>query len=156
MKSRVLRQVILMNEARSLEFAEMVGGARALIKAIPPKKPATVLPFPLKIAPLLRPLRDKGGNLLRDLQAVLDLSDEQQTDELVSITLARVSFVLDSLGFFVKTGDDLFEKGALLPQDWPPEIVSELMTLVDDFEDLQESIALGLSEEFKKELESAR
>lgn len=145
-----------MNEARSLEFADMVGGARALIKAIPSKGPATVLPFPFTIAPLLRPIRDKGRKLLRDMQSVLDLPDEQQTDELLSLTLVRATWFVDSLGFFVKTGDDLFEKGALLPKDWPSEIVSELITLVDDFEDLQESVALGLSEEFKKELESAR
>jgi hypothetical protein len=110
----------------------------------------------LKMAPQLRLIRDLGGHVFRDMQAVLDLPDEQQTDELLSVILVRATWVVESLGAVMKGGAELFEKGAFLAHDWPLELVREVVELVENFEDVQESIALGLSEEFKKDLESAR
>ena len=146
-----------MNEARNLEFAGMVGGAGALIRAIPPsKEQAAIVPFLLNLTPKLRSIRDLGREILLDFQSVLDLSDAQQTDELLNQTLVRATWIVDSLGPVIKDGMQLVEKGVLPVYDWPPELVQEITALLDDFEDVQETIALGLSEEFKKELESAR
>jgi hypothetical protein len=148
---------MLTNQARNLEFAGAIGGARALIQAIPSTPgPAKALPLPLNLGPLLRIVRDLGRAILPEMRAVLDLPDEQQTDELLYETLARLTWIVDVVGQVVRSGDQFSRKGRLSAKEWPPSVVREMSELVADFEELQESIALGLSAEFRKELETAR
>jgi hypothetical protein len=147
----------LMDRAPSLEFASALGGARALIQSIPSQKgPAKLLPFPLRLPALLEVVRDAGRLALRDWQGILDLPDEQQTDELLYEVLARVTWILDQVGLVVRSGTKLAKEGRLSAKDWPDALVRDVAELVDGFEDLQETLALGLSPKFRKELESAR
>lgn len=64
---------------------------------------------------------------LKSMKVILDLPDEQQTDEILYRALAQVT-----------------------------EAVRDLTSLLDDFEDFQETLALGLSAEFRKDIEAAK
>ena len=50
------------------------------------------------------------------------------------------------------------EQGPLagLVKDWPRGVVRDLAVLLEDIEDVQDSFAMGLSAEFRSELEHAR
>jgi hypothetical protein len=84
------------------------------------------------------------------------LPDEQQTDDILYRALTDASWVVDILSKILKTGDQLFNKGSLSETEWPPDVVRELASLEEGFEDLQETLALGVSAEFRQELEAAK
>ena len=153
-KSRV-EMVTPMNEAQDLEFAKSIGGTQALIDAVPTKA-GTVLGFPLKLAFHLRGTRDVGRNLLASMRTVLDLADEEQTDELLYRALARASWTVEGLDEMLKAGERLFKHGYLPQQEWPTDVIRDLNLLLEDFEDFQETLALGMSAEFREELEAAK
>jgi hypothetical protein len=110
----------------------------------------------LNLAPLLELVRDLGRVVLPDWQAVLDLPDEQQTNDLLYESLARVTWIVEILGLLIRSGDALAKKGRLSARNWPQDLVREVAEVAENYEDLQETIALGLSAGFRKELESAR
>jgi hypothetical protein len=145
----------LSNEAQNLEFAKSVGGAQALIDAAP-AEPAGVHGFPLKLAAYLRKTRDSGRKLLESMRTVLDLSDDEQTDEVMYRALAHTSWTIEALHAVLKTGRRLFRKGYLPEKQWPTGLIHDLDSLLEDFEDFQETLALGVSAEFRAALEAAK
>jgi hypothetical protein len=146
----------LLNEAQNLEFAKSLGSVEALIKEAPTQSTGTVVTFPSRLVVYLRRTRDTGRILLTSMRQILDLTDEQQTDDLLYQALAHASWVVDSMNNLLETGAQVFKEGALKPIEWPEDVVAELQTLLEDFDDFQETIALGLSDEFRKELEAAK
>jgi hypothetical protein len=156
MQNRV-SQAKLMARARGLELAGAIGGARALIRAVPSKRgPTKVVRFPLGLPPLLELARDAGWLALPVWKSFLDLPDDQQTDELLYEILAQVTWIVNALGMVVRSGDELLKAGRMSIRDWPQNLVREVAELVEAFEDLQETLALGLSAGFRRQLESAR
>jgi hypothetical protein len=145
-----------LNEAQNLEFAKSLGNIEALIKEAPTQPTGTVVTFPSRLGVYLRGTRDTGRILLTSMRQILDLPDEQQTDDLLYQALAYASWVVESMSSLLNAGSQVFREGALKSLDWPDDLVAELQTLLDDFDDFQETIALGLSEEFRKELEEAK
>jgi hypothetical protein len=146
-----------MNETQNLDFAGKVGGARALIEAVPAKKgPASVFSFSLVLTSQLRAVRDVGKLVLRDMNAILDLSDESQTDDLLYRTLTSVTWIVDSMTFILDEGTKMAAAERIPASDWPPGLITEIRELVEEFEDIQEALGLGLSDEFKKQVELAK
>ena len=145
-----------LNEAQNLEFAKSLGSVEALIKEAPTQSTGTVVTFSSRLVVYLRGTRDTGRTLLASMRQILDLPDEQQTDDLLYQALAHASWVVESMNNLLETGAQTFKEGALKPIDWPEDLVAELQALLDDFDDFQETIALGLSEEFRKEVEAAK
>ena len=145
-----------MNEAQNLEFAKSIGSVEALIKVAPQPTTGSVVTFPLQLVAHLRGTRDTGRALLDSMRLILDLPDEQQIDELLYQALSYSSWVVDSMESLLKAGAQALKAGALTTNDWPESVVTDLQTLFDDFDDFQETIALGLSEEFRKEIEAAK
>jgi len=87
---------------------------------------------------------------------ILGLPDEQQTDDLLYQALAHSNWAVESMNALLETGAEALKKGVLTAMDWPEDVVAELQTRLDDLDDFQETIALGLSEEFRKELDAAK
>jgi hypothetical protein len=145
-----------MNEAQNLEFAKSLGSVEALIHEAPRQATSTVVSLPSRLAFYLRATGDTGRKLLTSMRTILDFPDEQQTEDLLYQALAYSSWVVDSMTALLAAGAQASGTGALSPTDWPEDVIAELQTLLDDFDDFQETIALGLSEEFHQELERAK
>ena len=145
-----------MNEAQNLEFAGSVGGARALIESFSASSSPATVEISLRLAPQFDKILKLGQTVLRGMTWILDLPDEEQTDDLLYQALISATWVVESLSGLIEEGARLVEAGRIRPSVWPDEAVSQLRQMVEEFEDVQEAVGLGLSDEFRKQLESAK
>jgi hypothetical protein len=145
-----------MNEAQNLDFAGSVGGARALIESFSATGSAATVKTSLRLAPQFGKIAKLGQIVLRGMTWILDLPDEEQTDDLLYQALISASWVAESLGGLIEEGARLVEAGRIPANVWPDEVVLQLRQMVEEFEDVQEAVGLGLSDEFRKQLESAK
>jgi hypothetical protein len=145
-----------MNEAQNLEFAGSVGGARALIESFSATDSPATVKTSLRLAPQFGKIAKLGQIVLRGMTWILDLPDEEQTDDLLYQALISATWVVESLGGLIEEGARLVETGRIPASVWPDEVVSQLRQMVEEFEDVQEAVGLGLSDEFRKLLESAK
>ncbi len=142
----------------NLRFAESLGEARALLKIAPriSRNQKRKLPFP-ELARALRQARQAGRGLRSSLHAILDGPDDEQTDEVLQQALLLASSALEIMRPLVDATKAV-EQGRLagLAKDWPRNAVRDLAILLEDIEDIQASIAMGLNAEFRSKLEQAR
>jgi hypothetical protein len=145
-----------MNDAQNLEFAGSVGGARALIESFSAAGSAATVEMSLGFAAQFDKIVKLGQTVLRGMTWILDLPDEEQTDDLLYQALICATWVVESLGGLIEEGAQLVEAGRIPTSFWPEDVVSRLRQMVEEFEDVQEAVGLGLSDEFRKQLESAK
>ena len=131
-------------------LVDALGGTRVLLEVTPKLQAAYA-------EEVLERLTAKITGAIRLAQEVRDtyyaflrLPDESQTDQQLRLGLVLLGRIAESLEDFAQ-----FKDAGWLP-NWLSACVGAMAQMADDFRDLEETFALGLSQPFKDEIEQAK
>ncbi len=135
-----------------IELAAAMGGVRSLVR-LAEKTNGTLRPD-LEAA-IYDGLREtiREASRVRDLfRKFLNTPDEYQTDERLNAAIATIDLTLHKVESFFRH----WESAPITPPARLTEQVKVLAEIVDDFRNLQETLALGRSAAFQAEIAQAK
>jgi hypothetical protein len=131
--------------ADSFRLASTLGGAQAFMSI-----GGSILPPDAErhLQELLDKILEYAGRVSIGAHALLGLPDELQTDELLHGWLSYLSLAVDAFQGLLADLNKIKLIG--------PDKLERLQGVADEFEDIQEALALGLSADFKQQLTDAK
>jgi len=135
-----------------IELAAAMGGVRSLVRFA--EKTDGTLRADLEAA-IYEALREtvQEASRVRDMfRKFLNAPDEYQTDERLNTAIATIDLILHKVEPFFRD----WERAPIKPPARLIEQVRVLAEIVDDFRNLQETLALGRSAAFQTEIAQAK
>lgn len=136
-----------------IELAAAVGGVWSLVRFADKSKQKGLTPdLEAAIYDGLRETIHESSNLRDTLRHFLNMPDEHQTDVRLDAAIAAIDLMLNKFA-------RLFRVWERAPVERPKRLAKQMEILsevVDDFQNLQETLALGRSGAFQAEIAQAR
>ncbi len=140
-----------MDTAIQTELVDALSATRTVAELAPDLRQEAVEAALRKIKATVRRVVRLAKEVREGCRSFLRLPDEAQTQELLAAALVFLGYAAEHL----EQLPALEKRAPMISAALAPDL-SELVQLADDFRDLQETFALGLSPTFRAELKKAR